>query len=72
MIWKLILNGEIVPEFYLEILDTSKGRENLNALCMHKLCRLTGDEIKALVPVVQSPEYAEYAKSHSKEDVETS
>lgn len=71
MIWKLILNGEIVPEFYLEILDTSKGRENLNALCMHKLCRLTGDEIKALVPVVQSPEYAEYAKSHSKEDVET-
>lgn len=71
MIWKLILNGEIVPKFYLEIIDTSKGRENLNALCMHKLCRLTGDEIKALVPVVQSPEYAEYAKSHSKEDVET-
>ena len=38
---------------------------------MHKLCRLTGDEIKALVPVVQSAEYAEYAKSHSQEDVET-
>ena len=38
---------------------------------MHKLCRLTGDEIKALVPVVKSQEYAEYAKSHSKEDVET-
>ena len=37
---------------------------------MHKLCRLTGDEIKALVPVVQSQEYAEYAKSHSQEDVE--
>ena len=71
MIWKLILNGEIVPKFYLEILDTSKGSENLNALCMHKLCRLTGDEIKALVPVIQSPQYAEYAKSHSKEDVET-
>ena len=71
MIWKLILNGEIIPKFYLEILDTSKGRENLDALCMHKLCRLTGDEIKALVPVVQSPEYAEYAKSHSQEDVET-
>ena len=38
---------------------------------MHKLCRLTGDEIKALVPVVQSAEYAEYAKSHSQEEVET-
>ena len=38
---------------------------------MHKLCRLKGDEIKALVPVVQSQEYAEYAKSHSQEDVET-
>lgn len=55
----------------MEILNTSKGRENLDALCMHKLCRLTGDEIKALVPVVQSPEYAKYAKSHSQEDVET-
>ena len=38
---------------------------------MHKLCRLTGDEIKALVPVVKSQEYADYAKSHSQEDVET-
>ena len=38
---------------------------------MRKLCRLTGDEIKALVPVVQSAEYAEYAKSHSQEEVET-
>ena len=38
---------------------------------MHKLCRLTGDEIKALVPVVKSKEYANYAKSHSQEDVET-
>ena len=38
---------------------------------MHKLCRLTGDEIKALVPVVKSKEYADYAKSHSQEDVET-
>ena len=37
---------------------------------MHKLCRLTGDEIKALVPVVKSKEYADYAKSHSQEDVE--
>ena len=71
MIWRLTLNGELVPKFYLEITDTSKGRENLDALCMHKLCRLTGDEIKALVPVVKSQEYAEYAKSHSKEDVET-
>lgn len=71
MIWILTLNGEIVPKFYLEILDTSKGREDLDALCMHKLCRLTGDEIKALVPVVKSQEYAEYAKSHSQEDVET-
>ncbi|MBE5820374.1 MAG: hypothetical protein E7310_06150 [Clostridiales bacterium] len=38
---------------------------------MHKLCRLTGDEIRALVPIVQSQEYTEYARSHSKEDVET-
>lgn len=38
---------------------------------MHNLCRLTGDEIKALVPIVKSQEYAEYAKSHSLEDVET-
>ena len=36
---------------------------------MHKLCRLKGDEIKALVPVVQSQEYAEYAKSHSQEEL---
>lgn len=54
----------------MEIYDISKGREDLNNLCMHKLCRLTGDEIKALVPVVKSPEYAEYAKNHSKENVE--
>ena len=60
-----------MPEFYLEILDTSKGREDLDALCMHKLSHLTGDEIKALVPIVKSPEYAEYAKGHSQEDVET-
>lgn len=65
------IKRRIVPKFYLEILDTSKGREDLDALCMHKLCRLTGDEIKALVPVVQSAEYAEYAKSHSQEEVET-
>lgn len=70
MIWKLILNGEIVPNFYLEILDTSKGRKNLDSLSMLKLSHLNGNEIKALVPVVQSKEYAEYAKSHSKEDVE--
>lgn len=70
MIWELILNGEIVPNFYLEILDTSKGRENLDSLSMLKLSHLNGNEIKALVPVVQSKEYAEYAKSHSKEDVE--
>mgnify|MGYP001124332183 FL=1 len=37
---------------------------------MHKLSHLTGDEIKALVPVVKSPEYAEYAKNHSKENAE--
>ena len=70
MIWELILNGEIVPNFYLEILDTSKGRENLDSLSMLKLSHLNGNEIKALVPVVQSKEYAEYAKNHSKEDVE--
>ncbi len=55
----------------MEILDTSKGREDLDSLCMHKLCRLTGDEIKALVPVVKSKEYADYAKNHSQEAVET-
>ena len=55
----------------MEILDTSKGRENLDALCMHRLSHLTGDEIKALVPVVKYKEYADYAKGHSKEDVET-
>lgn len=32
---------------------------------------MTGDEIKALVPIVQSQEYAEYARSHSQENVET-
>lgn len=37
---------------------------------MHKLSRLRGDEIKALVPIVKSKEYAEYAKTHSQEDVE--
>lgn len=37
---------------------------------MHKLSLLTGDEIKALVPIIQSQEYAEYARSHSQDDVE--
>ena len=37
---------------------------------MHKLSRLKGDEIKALVPIIKSKEYAEYAKTHSQEDVE--
>lgn len=60
-----------MPEFYLEIVDTSKGRDDLDAHTMHRLCRLTGDEIKALVPIVKSQEYLEYAKSHSQEDVET-
>ena len=60
-----------MPEFYLEILDTSKERENLDSLCMHKLCRLTGDEIKFLVPIVKSEGYADYAKNHTQEEVET-
>lgn len=52
-------------------MDTSKEViVNEYAHYMYELCRLTGDEIKALVPVVQSQEYVEYAKSHCKEDVE--
>lgn len=65
------IRGEVDPEFYLEILDTSKGRENLDSLCMHNLpSYLSGSEIKALVPIVQSAEYAEYAKSHTQAEVE--
>lgn len=60
-----------MPEFYLEILDTSKGREDLDSLSMPRLSRLKGDEIKALVPVVQSQEYAEYARNHTQEEVQT-
>lgn len=55
----------------MEILDTSKGREDLDALCMHGLCHLTGDQIKAIVPIVKSESYAEYARNHSQEEVET-
>ena len=38
---------------------------------MHKLSHLTGNEIKALVPIIKSEEYAKYAKSHSQEEVES-
>ena len=30
---------------------------------------MTGAEIKFLVPIVQTPEYEEFAKSHSKEEI---
>lgn len=62
--------GEIMPEFYLELTDTSKGREDLDANTMHNLpSRMTGADIKFLVPIVQTPEYAEFAKNHSKEEI---
>lgn len=63
-------NGEIMPQFYLELIDTSKDRENLDANTMFNLPRyMTGAEIKFLVPIVQTPEYEEFAKSHSKEEI---
>lgn len=63
-------SGEIIPEFYLELTDTSKGRENLDANTMHNLPHyMSGPDIKFLVPTVQTPEYAEFAKSHSKEEI---
>lgn len=63
-------NGEIMPQFYLELTDTSKDRENLDANTMFNVPRhMTGAEIKFLVPIVQTPEYAEFAKSHSKEEI---
>ena len=51
-------------------MDTSKVKEDLDSLCMHKLSKLTGDEIKTLVPIVKSKDYADYAKDHSKEEIE--
>ena len=63
-------NDEIMPQFYLELTDTSKGRENLHANTLHNVPRfMTGDDIKFLVPIVQTPEYAEFAKSHSKDEI---
>lgn len=63
-------NGEIMPQFYLELTDTSKDRENLDANTMFNVPRyMTGAEIKFLVPIVQTPEYAEFAKGHSKEQI---
>lgn len=63
-------NGEIIPEFYLELTDTSKDRENLDANTMHNVPRyMSGADIKFLVPIVQTPEYADFAKSHSKEEI---
>lgn len=63
-------NGEIMPQFYLELTDTSKGRENLDANTMFNVPSfMTGAEIKFLVPIVQTPEYAEFAKSHSKDEI---
>lgn len=63
---KTNMNGEEVLEFYLEIFDISKERE----FYMHELWNLTGNQIKALVPIVQSEEYAEYARNHSGEENE--
>ena len=51
-------------------MDTSKVKEDLDSLCMQKLSKLTGDEIKTLVPIVKSKDYADYAKDHSKEEIE--
>lgn len=63
-------NGKLMPEFYLELTDTSKDRENLDANTIRNIPRyMTGADIDFLVPIVQTHEYALFAQSHTKEEI---
>ena len=60
----------ISPEFYLELYHIVNGDWDNNSCLFNVTHRMSGDEIKFLVPIVKSKEFEEFAKSHSKEDIE--
>lgn len=61
----------ISPEFYLELYHIVNGDWDNNSCLFNVTHRMSGDEIKFLVPIAKSKEFEEFANSHSKEDIET-
>lgn len=61
---------EISPKFYLELYHIVNGDWDNNSCLFNVTHRMSGDEIKFLVPIAKSKEFEEFANSHSKEDIE--
>lgn len=74
--WNLQITGlnqtdkGISPEFYLELYHINHGDWDNNSCLFNVTHRMSGDEIKFLVPIAKSKEFEEFANSHSKEDIE--
>ena len=74
--WNLQITGlnqtdkGISPEFYLELYHINHGDWDNNSCLFNVTHRMSGDEIKYLVPIAKSKEFEEFANSHSKEDIE--
>lgn len=74
--WNLQITGlnqtdkGISPEFYLELYNINHGDWDNNSCLFNVTRRMSGDEIKFLVPIAKSKEFEEFANSHSKEDIE--
>lgn len=60
----------ISPEFYLELYHIDHGEWDNNSCLFNVTHRMSGDEIKFLVPIAKSKEFEEFANSHSKEEIE--
>lgn len=58
------------PEFYLELYHIDHGEWNNDSCLFNVKHRMSGDEIKFLVPIAKSKEFEEFANNHSKEDIE--
>lgn len=59
------------PEFYLELYHINHGDWDNNSCLFNVKHRMSGDEIKFLVPITKSKEFEDFANSHSKEDIES-
>lgn len=60
----------IAPEFYLELYHINHGQWNNDSCLFNVTHRMSGDEIKFLVPVTKTKEFEEFANNHSKEEIE--
>ena len=58
------------PKFYLELYHIVNGDCDDNSCLFNVKHRMSGDEIKFLVPIAKSKEFEEFANSHSKEEIE--